>query len=142
MWFMLRLLLTQIMRSNRDKYLSVRFPLPAPSFTAYLQQKKAQINITYVKNAWSYASTPPMVRNAPFNCGSKFLLISSTRSKVDLQMPLYFLGKLLQKVSDQGLFTVSRTALGAHPASYPKGTGASFLGSKAAGASGWPLISL
>jgi len=31
---------------------------------------------------------------------------------------------------------------GAHPASYPMGTGGSFLGGKAAGAWSWPLASI
>jgi len=34
------------------------------------------------------------------------------------------------------------TGSGAHPASYPMGTGGSFLGGKAAGSWSWPLTSI
>jgi hypothetical protein len=39
------------------------------------------------------------------------------------------------------LFRVIQTGSGAHPASYPIGTGGSFPGGKAAGAWSWPLTS-
>jgi hypothetical protein len=43
--------------------------------------------------------------------------------------------------SEFSLLHVVQTGSGAHPASYPMGTGGSFPGGKAAGARSWPLTS-
>jgi len=40
------------------------------------------------------------------------------------------------------ILSIVQTGSGAHPASYPVGTGCFFPGGKAAGAWSWPLISI